>query len=95
MSKAERFIELNTKKYSNETRVTIGRHNYLEIQPWLTPEQALTAVDIAREETIDKACEFIDKKANFYRYHYVGKEHECDMVDTRKFIEDLKKAMEE
>ena len=47
------------------------------------------------EQIIDKACEFIDKKANFYRYHYVGEEHECDMVDTRKFTEDFKKAMEE
>lgn len=95
MSKAEKFIQLNTKKYSNETRLTIGRHSHWEKQPWLTPEQALAAVEIAREETIDKACEFIDKKVNFYRYHYVGVEHECDMVDTRKLVEDLKKAMEE
>ena len=84
MSKAEKFIQLNTKKYSNETRVTIGRHNYLEIQPWLTPKQALTAVDIAREELVEWLEENLDK------YIYItGKFARC------KMFEDLKKAMEE
>jgi len=83
MSKAEKFIQLNTKKYSNETRVTIGRHNYLEIQPWLTPEQALTAVDIAREELVEWLEENLDK------YIYItGEFARC------KMFEDLKKVME-
>jgi hypothetical protein len=83
MSKAEKFIQLNTKKYSNETRVTIGRHNYLEIQPWLTPEQALTAVDIAREELVEWLEENLDK------YIYItGEFARC------KMFEDFRKAME-
>ena len=28
--------------------------------PWLTPDQARKAVEIAREEMIEKACEYID-----------------------------------
>lgn len=64
MSKAEKFIELNTKKYSNETRITIGRHSHWEKQPWLTPEQALSAVEIARKETIDEAWEYINSQLN-------------------------------
>lgn len=71
MSKAEKFIQLNTKKYSNETRVTIGRHNHWEKQPWLTPEQALTAVEIAREELIEKFCEWLQgfmECSNLFEY---------------------------
>lgn len=64
MSKAEKFIQLNTKKYSNETRVTIGRNSYWEKQPWLTPEQALRAVEIARKEVIDKAWNYINSQLN-------------------------------
>lgn len=88
MSKAEEFIKEYTMGCSNDI-TPIGNYDHT-YQEWLTPEQALAAVEIAREETIDKACEFIDKKVNFYLHHYVGVEHECDMVDTRKFIEDFK-----
>lgn len=63
---------------------------------WKPQKTISDDIEYVRKDTlIEKACEFIDKKANFYRYHYVGEEHECDMVDTRKFIEDFKKAMEE
>ena len=59
MSKAEKFIQLNTKTYSNETRITIGRNSHWEKQPWLSPEQALRAVEIARKELIERACEWL------------------------------------
>lgn len=89
MSKAEKFIQLNTKKYSNETRITIGRNSHCEKQPWLTPEQALRAVEIARKEVIDKACEWINL--------HIG---ELSDIYTRsairnEFLEDFRKAMEE
>ena len=29
--------------------------------PWLTPEQALRAVEIEREELIDKACKWLEE----------------------------------
>ena len=85
MSKAERFIELNTKKYSNETRITIGRNSHWEKQPWLTPEQALAAVKIAREELIDRACEWLN---NFY-----SEDRHCYLV--AEDIKAFKQAMEE
>ena len=84
MSKAEKFIQLNTKKYSSETRVTIGRHNHWEKQPWLTPEQALTAVEIAKEELIEWLEENIDKYICI-----TGEFARC------KMFEDFRKAMEE
>lgn len=62
MSRARQFIKDYTRGCSNET-TSIGSfdHTYHE---WLTPEQALAAVEIAREETIDKAWEYINSQLN-------------------------------
>ena len=60
MSKAEEFIIDSTKNYSNEKRITIGKLSHWEKQPWLTPDQARWAVEIAREEITEKACEYLD-----------------------------------
>lgn len=51
MNKAEQFIKDCTNVCSNET-TSFGSydHTYHE---WLTPEQALRAVEIAREEMIE------------------------------------------
>jgi len=52
MSKAEKFIEDCTKNCSNEIIVpTQDGNTYTKgYNPWLTPDQALRAVEIAREE---------------------------------------------
>ena len=56
MTKVEQFIKDYTQRCSNELCYEEGLGNLYE--PWLTPEQALRAVEIEREETIDKACEW-------------------------------------
>lgn len=48
MSKAEQFIKDYTMKCSNELCYEEGLGNLYE--PWLTPDQALRAVELAREE---------------------------------------------
>ena len=50
--KAEQFIEDCTRNCSNRIQDVI-------YHPWLTPEQALRAVEIEREEVIEKACEWL------------------------------------
>ena len=60
MSKAEKFIIDSTKNYSNEKRITVGKISHWEKQPWLTPDEAKKAVEIAREEMFEKVCEFLD-----------------------------------
>lgn len=93
MSKAERFIQLNTKTYSNETRITIGRHSHWEKQPWLTPEQALRAVEIARKEVIEGACKWLKENKD---HPFIKCEDPClSGYLTDEFIEDFKQAMEE
>lgn len=58
--KAEEFIKDYTRNCSNELDY-VGTTCKV-YQPWLTPEQALRAVEIEREELIEKACEWIKEK---------------------------------
>ena len=76
MSKAEEFIRDYTKGCSNE--LTYGGYH-----EWLTPEQALCAVEMAREEIIKKAMEWIE---------YNGKNGGC-IYDGWK--DDFQKEMKE
>ena len=60
--KAEQFIKDYTRHCSNELCYEEGLGNLYE--PWITPEQALAAVEIAREELIDKAFKYINYQLN-------------------------------
>ena len=87
MSKAEKFIE-------EHTNTTYNYNSYAQDPiPWLTPDQARKAVEIARKELIEKVCSFIDDNIDEYIdvRGYTGDafiDVECD-----KFINDLKQAM--
>ena len=51
MSRAEKFIEENTRNCSNLAHFgDINGNVWEENTPWLTPEEARKAVEIAREE---------------------------------------------
>ena len=86
MSKAEKFIEDYTRNCSNEMTFEdgSGSHNYL---PWLTPDQALRAVEIAREEMISKLRRWVSSKNErcWYTFGYID----------RHFDELLKQAMKD
>lgn len=66
MSKVRQFIEDCTRGCSNELCAVEDRYGkkVISYHEWLTPEQALAAVEIAREETIDKAWEYINSQLN-------------------------------
>ena len=61
MSRAEEFIKAKTRIGSNTTKG--WRRNGVSIPsyslPWLTPDDARKAVEIAREEMVDKFCEWV------------------------------------
>ena len=70
MSRAEKFISDCTRNCSNECcgeginvghGVTLSKRCYT---PWLTPDQARRAVEIARQEMIEKPCEYLDLHCN-------------------------------
>ena len=67
MSKAEKFIQDYTRNCSNLISPT--EYGCVDVyQPWLTPDEARRAVEIAREEVIEKAIGWIEEINN---HHYI------------------------
>ena len=59
MSKADKFIQDCTRNCSNEhveVKCKSKEKVIFSYEPWLTPDQARKAVEIAREEMVGKAC---------------------------------------
>lgn len=70
MSRAEQFIRdytSNCYNYNSYAQTPI---------PWLTPDQARRAVEIAREEIIEKTLDFLKDK--LYESGYIGIMDLCD-----------------
>lgn len=93
MSRAEKFIQEYTRNCSNEldsfqTKTGAWVDTYHE---WLTPDDALSAVAIAREETIKDVCEWIEK--NVYSYTWCDFQQHERGIEKGKLIDDLKQAM--
>ena len=80
MSKAEKFIEENTRNCSNEIVCGI-------CEPWLTPDQARRAVEIAREEIY----EWLNEKLPIYIYYRCRGTGES----VEEFVNGIKQAMKD
>ena len=93
MSKEEEFIREHTRNCSN---VSKGYHSKgLSMPsycvPWLTPNQARKAVEIAREEMIERACDAYCKVCGHYAHKtptYICRQA-CD------YYKDFKQAMKD
>ena len=80
--KAEQFIKDCTKTCSNE--IVAKEPCFHE---WVTPEQALKAIEIAREEWLSKSCEWLeDNLINYWS--------QLNADETGEFIDDFKFKME-
>lgn len=84
--KAEQFIKDYTRHCSNELCAVEDRYGkkVISYHEWLTPDQALRVVEIAREEIMAKVCEWLDLHMP---YGEVDKELRDEVID------DLKKVM--
>jgi hypothetical protein len=87
MSKAEEFIQNYTRNCSNEI---IGggwvNGEFVQIfNPWLTPDQARKAVEIAREEVIEEAVKWLNGNIADYFGH----------SPVYSYVEDFRKYMED
>ena len=90
MSKAEEFIESYTRNCSNEIdQLGADIAAFSEYQPWLTPDQAKRAVEIAREEMIEKVCEFLDNDLCCYI------KAQDFAIEHQRLENDLKQAMKD
>ena len=90
MTKVEKYIHDYTRACSNEL-VAIEDANGKKVvsyREWLTPENAFSVAEIAKEETLDKVCKWLEENLHMYNTS------ECK-GDRIAFVEDFKKAMEE
>lgn len=92
MDKVRQFIKDYTRGCSNELCAVEDRYGkkVISYREWLTPEQALAAVEIAKEEQIDKACEWLKS----YRQDTPDGTGYIPGIINDETIEDFKKAME-
>lgn len=94
MSKAEKFIQDYTKNCSNEI-LHSGKDSFTNIPQkgeyhlWLTPDDARNAVEIAREEVIEKVCEFLDNDLCCYI------KAQDFAIEHQRLENDLKQAMKD
>jgi hypothetical protein len=94
MSKAEKFIQDYTRNCSNEIIIpTQDGNSYTKgYTHWLTPDQARRAVEIAKEEMIDKMKFYIESMVSDITFSDINGN---DNFDLNKFIEDIKQAMKD
>ena len=86
MSKAEKFIQDYTRNCSNECWDAEGSYH-----PWLSIDEARRAVEIAREEMRERACDAYCKVCGHYPHTtptYICRQA-CD------YYEDFKHAMKD
>ena len=88
MSKAEKFIQDYTRNCSNELD-GIYVEGEVYYSPWLTPNQARTAVEIAREEELEYVKYQLELRLP-ETLDYNGVQ-----VDRKDFINDFIKAMKD
>lgn len=99
MSKAEKFIQEHTRNCSNLMQVPTldDKGNIVpEAHPWLTPDQARRAVEIAREEIVEKVTNYLNTKLyDWVQISHFGRREYPDTIMKRDFIYDLKQAMKD
>lgn len=91
MSRAQEFIKAKTRIGSNTTKG--WRRNGVSIPsyslPWLTPDDARNAVEIEREEVIEKVCEFLENDLCCYiKAQDFAIEHQRLENDIKQAIKD-------
>ena len=97
MSKAEKYIQDYTSRCSNELIAVESRagKEVISYHEWLTPDQARRAVELEREEVIEKACSFIEDNLS----EYIELKHSNPTtfieIDGDRFVNDLKQAMKD
>ena len=87
MEKAEQFIDDCTRCCSNKLSSIVDCINgekIISYMVWVTPDNARRAVEIAKEEMIEKACEWL----------YSRQAEDLEVPNIEKFINDFRQAME-
>ncbi len=88
MSRAEEFIREHTRNCSNYTGVINKKTCEGYYVPWLAPDQARRAVEIAREETYDKIRHWLMYHINDYVVEGKGRDIDFIFDDIKQAIKD-------
>ena len=88
MSRAEKFIQNYTRNCSNEMESPLYANPKLNFYPWLTPDDARRAVEIAREETYDKIWHWLAEHINDYVVEGKGRDIDLMFDDIKQAIKD-------
>lgn len=84
MSKAEEFIKRQSHIIENPTSV------------WISSYNARKAVEIAREEMVEKVTNYLNSKLyDWVQISHFGRREYPDTIMKRDFIDDLKQAMKD
>ena len=95
MSEAEKFIKENTRNCSQ-----LHYNSACTLRHCITPDQAIRAVEIAREEVLNDMCEWIEENIGEYcdgeniMFSATHMEN-IDIFGQERFIKDLKRAMKD
>lgn len=94
MSKAEKYIQDYTSRCSNELIAVESRagKEVISYHEWLTPDQARRAVELEREEVIDKVIGWIEEINN---HHYIIRYSDSCEPPISELIEWFKNYMKE
>lgn len=97
MSKAEKFISEHIRNCSNVVAYSgMIEGSEFRYHEWLTPDQARRAVEIAREEIVEKVTNYLNSKLyDWVQISHFGRREYPDTIMKRDFIYDLKQAMKD
>jgi len=94
MNEAEKYINEHTRHCSNEL-VPSGYHE------WVTPDNALRACEITKQETIERVCAWLKEhmweKPDLDEYGNIKNTYVCsnDCDYISQFVEQIRKALEQ
>lgn len=92
MSRAEKFIQEYTRNCSNVAyKNTINGKEFNTYYEWLTPDQARRAVEIAREEVIEKAIGWIGEIYNYHEIMHYSDNHEPSLEELTEWFKNYMK----
>jgi hypothetical protein len=91
MSRAEKFISDYTMNCSNELAFENKDGSKL-YHAWLTPDDAKSAVEIAREEMIDKVIEWIEEINNNHHIMRYSDSHEPSLEELTEWFKNYMKG---
>lgn len=95
MTKVEQYIQDYTRGCSNElgsTQYNDGR-KIISYHEWLTPDHARSVAQIAREETIEKACNYLFSHMGLFVTFF--DDDIVEDIERSEFIKKFRKAMED